>query len=106
VQRSHGAFEAVRDQLAVDDRAVILADDEGCYLGFRDQPSKMKGSSMTSGPTLEERCRLAFLQGISDQELRSGRPRMVDELRRALLRYPVYVPRPERARIQISPPGQ
>jgi len=42
--------------------------------------------------TLDQRCRIAFLTGIHDHELRSGRPLTADELRRALARYPVVTP--------------
>ena len=43
--------------------------------------------------TLEQRCRLALLAGIHDQELRSGRPLTAEQLRRALGRYPEPVRR-------------
>jgi len=54
--------------------------------------------------TLEQRCRLAFLQGIRDQEERSGRPLTAEQLRRALARYPV-VTRIPRSRPSLGPVG-
>ena len=68
------------------------------------RPRIMSVMSKALGITLEQRCRLAFLQGIRDHEERVGRPLPAEELRRALLRYPE--PRPERARIRTSPSGR
>ena len=45
---------------------------------------------------LEQRCRLAFRQGIRDDEERSGRPLTAEQLRRALARYLVAQPTPQR----------
>lgn len=51
--------------------------------------SRAKVATVPSGAlTLEQRCRLAFLQVIGDQEERSGRPLTAEDLRRALTRYP------------------